>query len=185
MTEQRKGEAEKNREILRRRAAAMAANVEAPRAAADRYLEFSLAGERYAVDLALVREVCSGRRITAIPGSPPFMAGVANIRGQLLPVADLARLFGMSPQAAGEKIVVLRAAAARGGPAELGILAETVLGVADIPPGAIQPAPQGFSGIFGQYLGGVTASGLIIFLADRFLGDEKIMRRQETEQGSY
>lgn len=168
---------EESREILKKRAEAMAAPPEEAAGAGKRadFLELELAGERYAVELSFVREVCAGKRITHIPGAPPFMAGVANIRGLILPVADLALFFGIREAATDRReIVVLRGSGAAGPEApgevqELGILAGAVRGVRSISPGDIQPPPPGFTGIHAQYLGGTTRQGLIIFRADRFL----------------
>jgi len=166
---------EKDREILKRRAAAMAAPSKEGTAAEKltEFLEFVLAGEHYAVELALVREVCSGREITHIPDAPQFMAGVANIRGQILPVADLALFFGIGAEPTGPReIVILRARAPEGTAGEireLCILADAVCGVRQVSAAEIQPPPPGFSGIHAKYLGGITQEGLIIFLADRFL----------------
>lgn len=170
-------ESEESRALLKKRAGLMAAPPEAAAEAGARaeFLEFGLGGERYAVELGLVREVCSGRRITRIPGAPPFMAGAANIRGRILPVADLALFFGLRAEAPDRrKLVILRgknaAAPETGGePLELGILADAVAGVRALSPAEIQPPPTGFSGSYGQYLGGVTPEGLVIFLADKFL----------------
>lgn len=169
-------EAEKDLETLKKRAVALAAP-EGAQDAGDRaeFLEFRLAGERYAVELALVREVCAGRELTRIPGAPPFIAGVANIRGQILPVADLALFFGIRAEAPERReLVILRARAAgpareAGGAGELAVLADAVLGVSSLAPEEIQPPPPGFTGIYGQYLGGIAARDTIIFLADRFL----------------
>ncbi|OGR44331.1 MAG: hypothetical protein A2X35_02585 [Elusimicrobia bacterium GWA2_61_42] len=163
--------------ILKKRAETMAAAAEERPAAGkkEEFLEFRLAGESYAVELALVREVCSGREITRIPGAPRFMAGVANIRGQILPVADLGLFFGIGAEPAGPReIVILRARAPEGtGTAgeirELCVLADAVCGVRRVSAAEIQPPPPGFSGIHAKYLGGLTRQGLIIFLADRFL----------------
>lgn len=168
---------EETRKILKKRAEAMAAPALKGTGAGKRteFLEFGLAGERYAVELAFVREVCAGKQITRIPGAPPFLAGVGNIRGRILPVADLAIFFGIPEEApARREIVILRRRGAAGAAEsgeflEIGILTDTVRGVCSLFPADIQPPPPGFSGIFGQYLGGVTTQGLIIFLADRFL----------------
>ncbi|HAT72096.1 MAG TPA: chemotaxis protein CheW [Elusimicrobia bacterium] len=166
---------EENRKILKKRAEAAAA---APKDGAGareqtQFLEFALAGERYAVELALVREVCAGKRITHIPGAPPHIAGVANIRGQILPVADLALFFGIGAGTPGPReIVILRARAPEGTAGEireLCVMADTVCGVRQVSAAEIQPPPPGFTGIHAKYLGGITQEGLIIFLAGRFL----------------
>ena len=168
---------EESRKTLIKRAAVMAAPSKEGTAAEKpaEFLEFVLADERYAVELAFVREVCAGKRVTRIPGALPFMAGVANIRGRILPVADLAVFFGIRAEAADLRTIVILRGRGAGKPAasgevqELGILADAVRGVRSLPTADIQPPPTGFAGIHAQYLGGITPQGLIIFRADRFL----------------
>ncbi len=170
-------EIEENRKTLKKRAEAMAAPAEKGTGPGKRteFLEFVLAGEHYAVELAFVREVCAGKQITRIPGAPPFMAGVANIRGRILPVADLAVFFGIRAEAPDRRTIVILRGRGAGEPAaagevqELGILADAVRGVNSLSPAEIQPPPPGFAGIHAQYLGGITRQGLIIFRADKFI----------------
>gem|GEM_PF-2161978 len=61
------------------------------------YLVFSVTGEEYAVPLAAVREIVSLGALTAVPCSPPWIRGVTNLRGQVLPVIGLAERLGLSP----------------------------------------------------------------------------------------
>ena len=55
----------------------------------------SLAGELFAVDLKNVREVFEVEGITPVPGMPAVLAGVANLRGVVMPLVDLRRLMGL------------------------------------------------------------------------------------------
>lgn len=52
-------------------------------------LTFELQGERYAVDLALVREVLTLGPVTRVPGAPGGVVGAAAVRGRVLAVVDL------------------------------------------------------------------------------------------------
>ncbi|HEY0073825.1 MAG TPA: chemotaxis protein CheW [Abditibacteriaceae bacterium] len=59
---------------------------------------FWLAGERYAFETSQVREVfalADATQIVALPGTPPWMQGILNVRGHILAVLDLQRLFGL------------------------------------------------------------------------------------------
>ena len=56
-------------------------------------LAFSLAGETYGVETCHVREVCQLKDLTAVPCTPPFVAGVMNLRGQILAIVDLRTLL--------------------------------------------------------------------------------------------
>lgn len=49
----------------------------------------------YAVETALVREVVAAPELAALPTAPPSVLGVFNLRGEIVPVFDLANLLGL------------------------------------------------------------------------------------------
>jgi len=55
----------------------------------NRFLEFSLGSEDYAIPLLMVREVISVPETTPIPKAPPHFLGIMNLRGQVISVVDL------------------------------------------------------------------------------------------------
>lgn len=81
---------------------------------------------RYALDLAAIAEVVPVPATTRVPDQPPWLSGVANWRGRVLPVVDIRMLMGVTaiPLATSSRLVVL---------AEddvlVGVLAEAVPGV--------------------------------------------------------
>lgn len=87
-----------------------------------------LGSSRYAVAMADVAEVAPVPGITRVPGAPPWLAGVANWRGRMLPVLDLRPLLAATtvPLASSARLVVL----ARGD-VVAGVIAEAVPGVYD------------------------------------------------------
>ena len=52
-------------------------------------------GDWYAVDLAVMLEVVPDPPLTPLPGAPPAVLGVMNLRGQIVPVFDTAALLGL------------------------------------------------------------------------------------------
>lgn len=72
---------------------------EPTQAAGIELLVFELAGVRYGIDLASVREVARAVLITPLPDAPPVVEGVIDARGTLVPVYDLRLRFGMPPRA--------------------------------------------------------------------------------------
>ena len=56
---------------------------------------FQLGGEGYCVDISKVREINRVADITSIPESPEFVEGVINLRGQIIPIIDLRKRFGL------------------------------------------------------------------------------------------
>lgn len=58
-------------------------------------LSFSVCGEDYSVDIMSVREIRGGTTATALPHAPEFVRGVINLRGNVLPILDLAVRLGL------------------------------------------------------------------------------------------
>ncbi len=61
------------------------------------YVTFKLDGELFAIEVARVREVLDLSEITRVPGAPPYMRGIVNVRGSAIPVVDLRRKFDLPP----------------------------------------------------------------------------------------
>lgn len=57
---------------------------------------FRLAGENYALDIRRIKEVIRPQKVTPVPKSPPFIEGVINLRGMVVPVIDLRKRFGLT-----------------------------------------------------------------------------------------
>ena len=93
-------------------AAAPAAAGAAPAAGpARQHLLFSLAGTRYAVRLDHLVELGLPPATTVVPNVPGWVRGVANLRGDILAVVDLAAFFGLEPagEVAAARVLVVRA----------------------------------------------------------------------------
>jgi purine-binding chemotaxis protein CheW len=92
-------------------------------------LAFSLAGESYGVEIAHIREVCQLKNLTPLPGLPPSVAGVMNLRGRILAIFDLRRLFELPTRGITElnRVIVLQKDGA-----ELGLLADAIDGVREV-----------------------------------------------------
>src|ERR1700726_1698325 len=61
-------------------------------------LEFRLAQERYAIETRYVREVHPLKDLTPLPCTPPFVLGIVNVRGRIVPVFDLKKFFDLPDQ---------------------------------------------------------------------------------------
>jgi purine-binding chemotaxis protein CheW len=61
------------------------------------YLTFYLAGEEYAVGILHVREIIEYGSVTRLPSTPHSIRGVINVRGNVVPIVDLAVKFGLEP----------------------------------------------------------------------------------------
>jgi len=107
------------------------------------YLTFKLGEEIFALDVAEVREILDFTTVTKVPQTPPFMRGVINLRGSVVPVMDLRLKFGMS---ATEKTVnsciIVTEMTMEAEHVVIGVLADAVQEVIDLEPEQIEPAPR-------------------------------------------
>lgn len=138
-------------------------------------VELFIAGERYAVESGYVGEVYPLKEMTNLPGTPPFILGITNVRGRVVAVNDLRRFFGLpeTPAAESSKLVILRHSEI-----EVGVLADAVLGVRSLPLTELQ-APLAGGGA--KYLRGITADRTALLDAEKILTDESIVVREEAE----
>ena len=61
---------------------------------------FRLGEEEYAFDILAVREINRMMEITRVPRSPDFIEGVVNLRGNVIPIIDIRKRFGLPPREA-------------------------------------------------------------------------------------
>jgi len=87
-----------------------------------------VASEEYAIPVEHVREVADLGEVQAIPGSRPEMLGVRNLRGQILPVVDIAFLLGIDATAPPTRLLVAEA-----GGREAGFAVGVVSDVGELP----------------------------------------------------
>ena len=87
---------------LEERARTMAAPISEPARQSDlmEVLAFSSAGERYAIEVRYVHSVTPLAGVTMIPGASRVFSGVANMRGEIIPIIRLAELLGLAGRVA-------------------------------------------------------------------------------------
>jgi purine-binding chemotaxis protein CheW len=107
------------------------------------YLTFKLDQEVFAVDVAKVREILDFTPATKVPGTPEYMRGVINVRGNVVPVVDMRLKFGMSQteKTVDTCIIVLEIAVDQD-TTVLGALVDSVQEVFELEPGQIEPPPR-------------------------------------------
>lgn len=74
---------------------------------AGKYLTFILDNERYSVPVLKVREIMRLSPITPVPRMPPYIKGVINLRGKIVPVIDLRERFGLQVATDLDRICVI------------------------------------------------------------------------------
>ena len=103
-----------------------------------KYLTFFLAGEEYGIAILLVQEIISSIPVTRVARTPPFIRGVINLRGKVIPVVDLREKFGMPPAVEPEQVmIVVQVSGVR-----VAVVADRVSEVASISAADIDPTPD-------------------------------------------
>jgi purine-binding chemotaxis protein CheW len=123
---------------------------------AGKYLVFQICGEAFGVGVLKVREIMQVQEITSVPQTPPFVKGVINLRGKVVPVVDLRLKFGL-PEAehtARTCIIVVHTQSAGGGPL-MGVIVDGVEEVLTLSAADIEDTPDFGSGVARPYLLGM------------------------------
>jgi purine-binding chemotaxis protein CheW len=106
------------------------------------YLIFSLGSELFAVGTLRVREIIEYGKVTTVPMMPPFMRGVINLRGAVVPVIDLNARFGRARTEISRRTCIVILEVHRGEDFHvLGIIVDAVSAVCQIDSSSIEPAP--------------------------------------------
>ncbi len=113
---------------------------------------FQLGDDYYAVDIMRVREIIRPQKLTALPKAPPFVEGVINLRGTVIPVMDLRQRFALPARSNRQGSKLLIVAAFR---CTIGLVVDEVTEVVTVPAYDIKPPPEMMMGVGSEYLIGV------------------------------
>jgi len=146
----------------------------------NKYLTFRIGEEDYAFEIHYVTEIIGIQSITVLPDLPPFIKGVINLRGKVIPVIDIRLRFGMAERAYDERtcIVVVKLH-----DMTVGLLVDLVKEVVDILEEQIDPPPavsKNYEARFVKGLGKMDREVKIIVNMDTLLKDDETSLIEET-----
>src|SRR5258706_9652602 len=102
------------------------------------YLTFSVSGETFAIAISAIKEIIEYRAPTDVPMMPPFIRGVINLRGRVVPVIDLSVRFGRSRMEVARRTCVVILEGQEGEEVQvIGAVVDAVSAVVDIAAAAI------------------------------------------------
>lgn len=157
-----------------RKAPAAVAGGDAPQ----QYLTFLLGGEMFAVAILNVKEIIEFGTLTEIPMMPPFIRGVINLRGAVVPVIDLScRFGGKATEVARRTCIVIVELKQDGTHHDIGVMVDAVSEVLEIAAADIEPAPAFGARIRTDFISGMGKVGgkfVIILDVVRVLSIEEI-----------
>ncbi len=107
----------------------------------NKFLTFDLGKETYGIDILQIREIIGITNITAVPQAPDYVRGVMNLRGKIIPVADLRRRLGFPSTQDTERTCII-VADVEGARIQVGLVVDAVSEVAQIAPSDVEAPPS-------------------------------------------
>ncbi|MBA4106633.1 MAG: chemotaxis protein CheW [Pirellula sp.] len=103
------------------------------------FLTFTLQNEEYGIEILKVQEIKGFSKITPIPNAPPFVRGVMNLRGTVVPIIDLRARFSMTEKDYDQFTCII---VVNVGTRVVGLVVDTVSDVLNIPNDSIADPPE-------------------------------------------
>lgn len=134
---------------------------------------FELANELYGINIAMVESIIKMQSITQLPQTPTYLKGVTNLRGKVLPVINLRKRFGLSPQPDTKQTRVIIVTM---GKIKVGLMVDGVTEVLRVSDESVESLPSMINSLNSDFLKG------IVRLDDRLitlLAVEKVLNLDE------
>ena len=108
-----------------------------------KYLTFILGTETYGAEIQKIREIIGVVKMTPVPNTPPFIKGVINLRGKIIPVVDLRLKFQMDEHSGTrDSCIIIVAIKAGQGQTWMGLLVDSVCEVLDVMGSDLEAVPS-------------------------------------------
>lgn len=133
--------------------------------------------EEFGIDIARIVEISKRQKVFQLPNLPDFVAGVINLRGEVIPVIDLRRRFGVEDIRGKERIVVIRF-----GREKIGLSVDDIKEIINLDPSEITSPPSIFRGLKTEYMNGIGRRNeriIVILNLDSILTTEEQIKIEE------
>lgn len=141
---------------------------------------FIIGSDNFGIDIKRIVEILNPQKVYSLPELPEFLSGVITVRGEVIPLLDLRKRFGIQSAASKELIIVVRYDNEK-----IGLLVDEIKGIISLNPDAITSPPAIFKGLKKRYLTGLARQedNIIILLNMDYLltSEEKILLRESEE----
>jgi purine-binding chemotaxis protein CheW len=148
------------------------------------YLTFFTAGEEYGVNIGKVKEIVKFEAVTTVPNTPPWVRGVTNLRGTVVPVIDLAVKFGMTSSSISKfSCIIITEVLFQGENLTMGVLADSVSQVLELSANEIEETPPFGTRVKTEYLLGMGPLGkkfCLILDIDKVLSVDEFLAMTES-----
>lgn len=115
-------------------------------------ITFKVGKEEFSISILEVQEIIRITEVTSVPNSPPFVEGVINLRGKVIPVIDSRKRFGL-PET--EKTEASRIIVVESDGKIVGLIVDSVTEVLQLSRSTVEPPPDIAGGVDSDYIDGV------------------------------
>lgn len=140
---------------------------------------FSISGKDYAIDIMYVKEIAKAGQFTYVPNTLPFVVGVYNLRGEIIPILDLRIFFNISDKKDEESklqnLLILHV-----NEQTFGVIVDNIDKVVGIQKSSIQPSHPLFADINIKYIAGVIENNKHLYI---LLDVERIFSKSKDGEG--
>ena len=131
----------------------------------EQFLTFYLAAEEYAVPVLRVKEILEYQVVTRVPNTPPWVRGVFNLRGSVVPVINLAAKLGLGEaRITRSSCIIILEVNLKDESLTIGVVVNSVSQVIDLKVTAVQPVPAFGVKVNTDYLLGIANTDLMLTL---------------------
>lgn len=145
-----------------------------------KFVIFNIGEEIFGIEVHKVIEILSPQKVYSIPELPDFLAGVINVRGQVIPLLDLRKRFGIKSSDSEARIIIVKYDNEK-----IALLVGEIKEIISLSNKEITNPPMIFKGLKRKYLTGIGKKDdrLIILLNidDLLTSEEKIILKESEE----
>lgn len=136
---------------------------------------FRVGRETYGIDIGAVAEISQMQDITHVPRTPIFIEGIINVRGQVLPVIDLRKRFGLEQTQLSRDSRIIQVEV---GVYKLGLIVDAVTEVLPISSSMVEPPSPVISSIDTEFIQGVVKAGERLII---LINLERVLSKKEQD----
>ncbi len=141
---------------------------------------FKIGQEDFGIEIEKVVEILNTQKVYTLPELPDFLSGVITVRGEVVPLLDLRRRFGIAAAEGKELIIIVRYDVEK-----IGLLVDEIQEIISLTSNEIMTPPTLFKGLKKNYLSGIGKKDDRIFILlniDYLLTSEEKIILKETEE---
>ncbi len=136
------------------------------------FLVFRVVKEIYAIENSWIKEVVKVGSFTTIPGTPDFVMGVANIRGNIYSAININRFLSSKEYGLSDlnKLIIIS-----NGDVEFGIVADEIIGFSETQLSVVSEVPDNYNQLYKEFVSGICRSGALILNGKALTESNKII----------